>query len=101
MTEIDIKTLHKMINEIVKEEIDNHRHRCIAARDADFLERSITPSKIRISEYNEYKDSYNKTKAIERAKKAKRYKEIMKIIGFIILFICSFFGAMLWRKFGG
>lgn len=98
MTEIDIKTLHKMIAEIVKEEIDNHRHGCVAARDADFLERSITPSKIKISEYEDYKKRHDKE---QNQIKAKEYSDLIQYVGLVLLFLIGCAAAIGIRYING
>lgn len=101
MSEIDIKRLQNMIQEIVRDEIDNHRHGCTAARDADFLERSVTPSKIRISEYNEYKDKHDKENEYKIKKRTSTKDNILQVIGLIILFVISCGLAIGWRFLNG
>ena len=101
MTEIDIKVLHEMISEIVKDEIDSHRHGCPAARDADFLERSITPSTIRISEYNEYKEEHDKKTQPTETKKKKCSGDLYQNLALLAIFILSGCAAAAWMFLNG
>jgi len=84
LADINLKKLNEMISDIVKAEIGEHRNKCVAARDADFMERSQTPSKISVTDYYDYK------KEIEQKKKEKK-KRFLESESFQYILLLSLF----------